>query len=775
MGLRRTAHRPPRPLPLLAAALLLLTGTVCWLPSGLRPAARAAPVPQEPGGDLMTRWAAEVEAGRVHPEYPRPQLVRSEWEQLNGMWDYALTPRGSGPPEVWEGTIRVPFPLESALSGAGRRLAPDETLWYRRSFEVPEEWRDRRLMLRFGAVDWESRVFVNGRGAGTHRGGYDAFSFDITDLLSPTGPQQLTVAVTDPTDTGTQPRGKQVMEPGGIWYTPSSGIWQTVWLEPVPEVRIERLRIEPDPEREVLRVRVVAAGEGARGAEVLLTAGSRGQEVGRVRGMPGEVLELPVPDAVLWSPETPFLYDLAAHLTLSGEETDRVESYFGMRSIRVGGGPEGAPRLLLNGEPLFHIGTLDQGYWPDGLYTAPTDEALRYDIEVTKALGFNTIRKHVKIEPDRWYWWCDVLGMMVWQDMPSGDGYIGGSDPDLERSGDSARQFERELTALVRGRSNHPGIVMWVPFNEGWGQYDTGRITRLLHDLDPTRPVDSASGWADRGTGEVLDIHRYPGPGAPPPEPQRALVLGEFGGLGLPLPGHLWQEDRNWGYRSFGDREALTAGYEELLGRLRQLQTASALSGAIYTQTTDVEIEVNGLMTYERAVIKMDPRRVAAANRRLHASPPRLETVVPDARQGAVWWRWTTDDPGPGWAEPDFDDSGWREGPAGFGRPDTPGAVVGTLWESEEIWLRRTFHLPDPLPGELRLMVHHDEDARIHLNGTLAARLEGYVTDYLPEEIGRAGLCALRPGRNTLAVHCRQTGGGQFIDVGIVRLLPPGP
>jgi hypothetical protein len=763
--MRQSAAR--RPVSTAAVPLLTLLSTALLLP----PSADAQWRPAE--GPLRTRWAAEVSPDQTLPEYPRPQLVRPDWLNLNGLWDYAITPGAADRPTRWDGTILVPFPVESALSGVMRRLRPEERLWYRRTFEVPPGWAGRRVRLHFGAVDWEARVWVNGREVGTHSGGYDAFTCDLTTALKPGAGQEIVVAVADPTDAGTQPRGKQVREPRGIWYTSTSGIWQTVWLEPVPERYIASLQLVPLPERGLLRLQVETGGPVGTPLSVAATATTHGQIVAAARAPVTEVLGLPVPGAVLWSPEHPFLYDLKVQLIEQERVIDEVSTYFGMRSIQIGPGPDGVLRLLLNGEPLFEIGTLDQGFWPDGLYTAPTDEALRYDIEVTRQLGFNTIRKHVKIEPDRWYWWCDRLGMLVWQDMPSGDRSIGGRDPDLVRSPESAAQYERELEALVRGRGNHPSIIMWVPFNEGWGQYDTGRITRLLYTLDPSRPVDSASGWTDRQTGSVSDIHRYPGPGAPRPEERRALVLGEFGGLGLPLPGHLWHQDRNWGYRTFQDRSELTAGYEDLLERLHLLLGTSGLSAAIYTQTTDVEIEVNGLMTYDRALIKMDPHRVAAANRRLHASPPRIEAVVTDARSGEVRWRWTTIEPEPGWERPGFDDSGWEEGKAGFGRDDTPGAVIGTPWESTDIWIRRSFELIDPVPADLRLAVHHDEDAEVFLNGVPAARLSGYVTDYQMEAIAPEARAALRAGRNTLAVHCRQTSGGQFIDAGLVRVLPP--
>jgi hypothetical protein len=574
---------------------------------------------------LMTRWARDVSPANVHPEYPRPQLVRKDWLNLNGLWSYAITAKDAPQPTQWDGQILVPFPIESALSGVMKRVYETNRLWYRRTFALPKKWSGRRVLLHFGAVDWEAAVWVNGQRLGAHRGGYDAFSFDITDALKPGGEQELVVAVWDPTDAGTQPRGKQIRNPHSIWYTPSSGIWQTVWLEPVNDARIERLRIVPDVDAGEVTVEIHAAGLSATEADVTVTDGGRRVARGvaavtltvKQPAVTGRArIRLPAPK--LWSPDSPHLYGLEITLRDGRKTVDRVESYFAMRKVALGKDENGFTRIFLNNKPLFQFGLLDQGFWPDGLYTAPTDEALRYDIEMTKKLGFNLARKHVKIEPERWYYWADKLGLLVWQDMPSGDRYIGPKDPDIQRSPESAAQFEAELHALVEGRFNHPCIVAWVPYNEGWGQWDTCRIVGRIKQWDPTRLVINASGWADRGCGDIHDIHKYPGPDAPPPEPQRAGVLGEFGGLGLPLKGHTWQDEKNWGYRSFTNAADLTRAYLELLEKLQPLIRSHGLSAAVYTQTTDVEIEVNGLMTYDRAVVKMDAETLAAAARKLH-------------------------------------------------------------------------------------------------------------------------------------------------------------
>ncbi|MHC4335757.1 MAG: glycoside hydrolase family 2 protein, partial [Planctomycetota bacterium] len=581
-------------------------------------------------GPLMTKWASQVSPEKVHPEYPRPQMVREDWQNLNGLWDYAIRPKDEPKPDKFDGKILVPFPVESALSGVMRRVDDPNRLWYRREFEIPSAWKQNRVLLHFGAVDWDTTVWVNGKEVGTHRGGYDPFTFDITDALKPTGGHEIVLSVWDPTNAGTQPRGKQVRNPHKIWYTPTTGIWQTAWLEPVPKSYIRELSIKPDVDDNC--VWVTALIEGNPQGHILhaqtwlpLVRDGEPSEASGSTGWPGRPLRISLakdPKTRLWSPDSPFLYDLEVVLLDSrGQKVDAVKSYFGMRKIAVAKDKAGVNRLFLNNKLMFQYGPLDQGFWPDGIYTAPTDEALRYDIEQLKKIGCNMMRKHVKIEPLRFYYWCDKLGLLVWQDMPNGDKHISRKDDDTTRAKESVEQFEKELKALVDAHRNSPAIIMWVAFNEGWGQYDTARIVDLIKKWDPTRLVDNASGWADRGVGDVHDVHKYPGPKAPENEPERAAVLGEFGGLGLPMKGHTWQDEKNWGYRKYESQEELTKAYLDLLGKLAPL-IEGGLSAAVYTQTTDVEVEVNGFMTYDRAMVKMDAEKITQANKSLYGVSP---------------------------------------------------------------------------------------------------------------------------------------------------------
>jgi beta-galactosidase/beta-glucuronidase len=590
--------------------ILVIAGVILTVPLCVPQTSAASWQPA--AGPLKTRWAKDVSPENAHPEYPRPQMVRQDWLNLNGLWDFAITSKDATR-ATFQTQILVPFPVESALSGVMRPVSENDRIWYRREFEVPRKWKGRRLLLHFGAVDFEATVWVNGKEIGQHRGGYDAFSFDITDALNQAGPNELIVTAWDPTDAGTQPRGKQVRKPNGIWYTSTSGIWQTVWLEPVNAAYITGLTITPDVDNSAVTVHPITTPTlGVCMVEVTIRNGGKAVYTASVTA--GGQITMPIKKARLWSPEDPHLYSLVVSLKLGNRTLDKVESYFGMRKISLGKDEKGFTRLLLNNKPYFQFGPLDQGFWPDGIYTAPTDEALRYDIQMTKKLGFNLARKHVKIEPDRWYYWCDKFGLLVWQDMPSGDKYIGPKAPDITRTPESAKEYEQELTALVRGRGNHPCIVMWVPYNEGWGQWDTARVVAMIKKLDPSRLVDNTSGWSDRGVGDVNDMHKYPGPGSPEPEVNRAALLGEFGGLGLPVRGHTWQSEKNWGYRSFTDAESLTAAYVDLAAKLFPLIDEKGLSAAVYTQTTDVEVEVNGLMTYDRELVKMNMEKVAAAN-----------------------------------------------------------------------------------------------------------------------------------------------------------------
>lgn len=727
-----------------------------------------AQTPDAPVARLKTQWTERVSRRLPHPEYPRPQFVRPNWQNLNGLWDYAIRPREAGRPDAFDGKVLVPFPIESYLSGVGRTVGPDQSLWYRREFQVPRQWRGR-VILHFGAVDWEARVWLNGQELGVHRGGYAAFHFDITEHLKPGQNQELLLAVHDPSDASWQPRGKQVVAPKGIFYTPTTGIWQTVWLEPVPERHIASMHILSDADTGNVELKLTKhAGPDDR---VSVRVVDGGQTIVDSRANTGDTITFKVGRPKLWSPKSPFLYTLVVSLhDASGQVVDTVSSYFGFRKVEVRKDSEGITRLFLNGEPCFMFGPLDQGFWPDGLYTAPTDAALRFDIEFTKRLGFNMIRKHVKVEPERWYYWCDRLGVLVWQDMPSGDRSIGGSDPDIVRSEESKNQFELELRRMIEMGRNHPSIVAWVPFNEGWGQFDTARIAKMVKDFDPTRLVDSASGWTDRQVGDMLDWHVYPGPASPVPEERRAAVLGEFGGLGLPIPGHMWQKE-GWGYQSYRTQQELTDAFVALIRRLHLLRANPGLSAAVYTQTTDVETEVNGLLTYDRVVVKLDERKAREAIRQVFEPPPTLTSILPTAQTTRAQWRYTLEEPGEGWQHPIFDDSGWRTGVGGFGVEGTPGAIVGTRWTSNAIWLRRRFTLPTgPLIERPHLWIHHDEDCEVYLDGVRIARLSGYTTAYDLVPLDPSAAALLTPGEHVLAVTCRQTTGGQYIDAGIVDL-----
>ena len=714
------------------------------------------------GARMVTSWGRQVTPENAHREYPRPQLTRKEWMNLNGLWQYAGSAAGEKPPAGRDlpGRILVPFPIESALSGVMEKA---ERLWYRRTFDVPKEWGGKRVMLNFGAVDWEASVYVNGTLAGTHRGGYDPFGFDITEHLKPGKPQELIVGVYDPSDGGDQPRGKQVESPGGIWYTPSTGIWQTVWIEPLSAAHIDDILITPDPEKFSAGVTVHAAGS-APGDRVRVTVTSGGKTVGSGSAAPGEVVTIPIPGARLWSPADPFLYDLHAVLEREGKTLDETGSYFGMRRVRIGKDGKGITRILLNGTFLMQVGPLDQGFWPDGLYAPPSDEAMKSDIAVMKKLGFNMARKHVKVEPDRWYYWADRLGLLVWQDMPSAN----------NKTAEGKADFEAELGRLVATHRNHPSIIMWVVFNEGWGQYDTGRLTALVKSLDPTRLVNSASGWEDSGTGDLHDIHSYPRPKSPKAEPERAIVLGEFGGLGLAIPGHTWKKE-HWGYQGMSNRVELTSKYESFMRKVFAFRDDPGLSAAVYTQLTDVEIECNGLLTYDRSVVKPETERIAAVNGGDFSRvppPPVVYVVVPTSELNGQEWRYTFEKPDTGWASPDFDYAEWKKGPGGFGSEGTPDAVIGTAWTTPEIWMRRDVSIPRGELTGLNVRIHHDEDAEFYINGMLAGKYPGYTIEYEDVPLTRDVQQMLKPGRNTFAIHCRQTKGGQYIDIGLEELTP---
>ena len=715
------------------------------------------------GGHVLTRWSKDVTPYNPLPEYPRPQMVRKDWQSLNGLWDFALTDKDAAtPPTAFEGKIAVPFPYESALSGLGRPSIPDQRLWCVRHFKAPAEWKGQHVLLHFGAVNWDSDVFLNGQFIGKHRGGYEHFEFDVTDTLKLGASNDLAVSAWNPLRENVpdaQVMGKQRLHPAGIYYTAATGIWQTVWLEPVPVASVSGLKLTPDLDDSSLHVTVETA---AQDSTVKVVATDNGKPVGTVEGNSNADLRLPVAKPHPWTLDDPHLYDLAVTLLHDGKPADKVASYFGLRKVAIGQDDKGHAQVLLNNKFVFERGVLDQGYWPDGLYTAPTDEALKYDLEAVKKLGFNLDRKHAKVEPERWYYWADKLGVLVWQDMPQMS-----TKPDQELSDAAKRQFEAEWQEIINQLRDHPSIIVWTTFNEGWGQFDTDGIVALTRQLDPTRLVNEASGWTDKGTGDFHDEHAYPGPACDPPEATRAVVNGEFGGIGLPLLGHLWREG-SWGYQGFARSPwVLTGKYQDLLRAVYSLRDERGMSAFVYTQLTDVETETNGLLTYDRAVIKPEVAITAAANQgKFPALPPDPNPdLVATAQDAPVPWRYTTAFPPGGWEQTGFDDTKWTAGNAGYGHE---ASGVNTEWTTPDIWLRRRVTLPAKIPARLDFLTSHDEDVEIYVNGVLGASASGYTKDYVRLPMNAAARAALKPGTvNVLAVHCHQTTGGQFIDVGI--------
>lgn len=575
---------------------------------------------------ILTPWAEKVNPANPLPQYPRPQLVRNNWINLNGLWQYSILPKDkTNIPASFAGNILVPFAVESALSGVGKTVGKDSVLWYTKTITLPGKRNAKRILLHFGAVDWRTNVFINGREIGSHEGGYDPFTFDITSALKKGEKQQIAIRVWDPTTDGPQPRGKQVKNPESIWYTPVTGIWQTVWLETVPETYIVATRHTPDLDNKTITVNTNIYNKQP-GDKVRIQAWNKTQMVAENMGDTAATLSINNP--VEWSPSNPFLYNLTVALVRNGKVVDEVKSYFAMRKSSIAPDKNGIRRMMLNNKFVFQYGPLDQGWWPDGLYTAPTDEALMFDIVKTKEMGFNMIRKHIKVEPARWYYYCDSVGMLVWQDMPSGDlgnrwenrpGVLGRAT-DRERTPESEGYYRKEWNNIIDALYNFPSIVVWTPFNEAWGQFKTVEITNWTMKKDPSRLVNSASGGNFYPAGHIVDLHNYPDPAMPRPDlfgAKQALVLGEFGGLGLPVEGHTWQTDRNWGYQSFKNSDDLFKRYTGLNDRLAELIKAG-LSAAVYTQTTDVEGEINGFMTYDRKVMKMPVEKLKQSNEQLY-------------------------------------------------------------------------------------------------------------------------------------------------------------
>ncbi len=578
---------------------------------------------------MKTPWTDSVDKKCPLPEYPRPQLVRDEWLNLNGIWDYCITDKSVKRPEYFDGEIVVPFAIESPLSGVEKPLLPNNRLWYKKLVQIPEDWKDKRVILHFGAVDWQCKLYVNKELVGSHSGGYCPFSFDITDYLTD-GYNELSLCVYDPTDKGWQQRGKQVLKPHGFWYTATSGIWQTVWMEPVNEVYIQSIKLTPDIDEGVLKIKTVLTGDG----DVKITAKvlENGKEIITKEISRDDTVE--IENAVLWSPENPFLYDLKLTVSLEGKEVDSVSSYFGMRKFSIENDEKGLPRLCLNNKPYFQNGLLDQGYWCDGVLTPPTDEAMIYDIQKMKDLGFNMLRKHIKIEPARWYYHCDRLGMLVWQDMMSGGAFIGfmmaSVLPTLhinvkdnnyhlfKRDEKKWRDdYKAELKDMLNALYNCVSICCWVPFNEGWGQFDAKEIGESIKKFDSSRFVDHASGWHDQKGGEFKSLHIYFRPVLMPRLDGRPFCLTEFGGYSRKISDHVFNEKKSFGYKFFKTKSSLTEGYRKLFENQIIPLIPKGLCATVYTQVSDVELEVNGILTYDRTHVKIEEDVIKSINERM--------------------------------------------------------------------------------------------------------------------------------------------------------------
>ncbi len=573
------------------------------------------------GDQILTRWAKDVDPNEPLPEYPRPQMKREKWLNLNGLWDYAICPKDLKDVPQFDGKILVPFPVESALSGVMRGLKPSQKLWYHREFEIPKDWKEQKILLHFGAIDWKAIIWVNGDKIGEHEGGYTPFKFDISDNLKDEQ-NDLVISVWDPTDSGKQERGKQSLNPKIIFYTAVSGIWQTVWLEPVPSTFIENYYTTTNIENELLVIDPIIKNPVS--SDVLeLEVLKNEKEIISQAVQINNKFQINLKSPQLWNPENPFLYNFILRIKRGNAIVDEICGYFGMRKVSLKDENE-VITIELNNKPIFQYGTLDQGYWPDGLYTAPTDEALKYDIQITKELGFNLIRKHVKVEPARWYYHCDKLGILVWQDMPSGGEVniinrpVNIHEYKSKRNESDKLKYYKELGTMIKNLSNIPSIIVWVPFNEGWGQFETEKVTNQIRKLDSTRLIDSASGWYDYGVGDIYDIHNYPNPVLLDLNrtKSRAKAVGEFGGLGLEVQDHMWNVPEKFVYRNFTNSLKLAKRYERLIEKIISLKQ-EGLSAAIYTQITDVEGEVNGLLTYDREMIKIDKQKLRELNLRL--------------------------------------------------------------------------------------------------------------------------------------------------------------
>jgi hypothetical protein len=713
---------------------------------------------------LSSKFAKNVNPQSVLPEYPRPQMVRARWINLNGLWQYqpGTSSNETLPAGKLSSQILVPFAVESALSGV---MEHHERLWYKRNFMIPKDWKGENILLHFSAVDFESEVFINGKSVGIHRGGYDPFSFNITPAIKNIGPQEISVRVFDPTDNGGFPRGKQSLNPGSIMYTPVTGIWQTVWIEPVAANNISDIKIVPDIDKSVVTL-IVHTENTAAALSVVVKINDGKKLIKTVTGKANSEMVISVSNEKLWSPDDPFLYDVSISLIKDHKTVDNISSYFGMRKISVAN-EGGYKKIFLNNKFLFETGPLDQGFWPDGIYTAPTDEALKYDLETMKKIGFNMVRKHIKVEPYRWYYWTDKLGLLVWQDMPSANSYTEHTPPV------DTLEYESELRRMITTHINSPSIIMWDVFNEGQGQHNTAGLVKIVNELDPSRLVNQASGGGFFDAGDLLDLHSYPAPACPAGKTQ-ALACGEYGGIGYNIHGHVWNE--GFGYVMINGQKAYDSLYDEFANNLIIFKTNNGLSAAVYTQITDVETELNGLLTYDREVFKGDMKKIRASNMNVINKKLYLKTVLPSSQTEARVWKYTFEKPDTtNWFAINFDDSKWQAGEAGFGMKETPGVSARTAWNTNNIWLRQEFILKDLSTidkDKLVLNLHHDDDCEVYINGVKAGDIKNYTSGYTIVPMNDAAKKALRTnGKNIIAIHCFQKNDGQYIDAGISLLL----
>jgi len=719
-------------------------------------------------GPLMTRWSSQVDPKMPHPLYPRPQLARKDWLNLNGVWEFQpgieadeMVPFGKS----LSSSILVPYPVESALSGV---MEHHDRLWYRRMLNIPAAWHDKQILLHFGAIDYESEVFVNGKRVGLHLGGYDPFTYDITAMLSGKTQDELIVRVFDPTQRGGQPRGKQNTEPRGITYTPTTGIWQTVWLEPVNAAYIEDLVIIPDIDAGQLKLKVSStkARHDAR-VEVVVKAGHA--IAVRTSAPTNNEISIPISNPKLWSPESPFLYTLELTLKQDSRAIDKVSSYFGMRKLHVDDA-DGQKKLLLNNKFVFQIGPLDQGFWPDGIYTSPTDDALKDDIVQMKAMGFNMVRKHIKVEPARWYYWADTLGIIVWQDMPSCNSYLGRAfvPPPVDKVA-----FENDLRRMVETHRNSPSILLWTVFNEAQGQFDTGRMVDLVQSLDPSRPINEASGGEIIGAGNINDIHSYPEPAVRIANGRQALVCGEFGGIGYLIADHSWQREGH-GYVECANSNDLLYLYAEFFEAVRKLRDRKGLSAVVYTELTDVMTEINGLLTYDR-LLKLPAEKIRQINS-FQFKAPSYQTLMPTSESTAQDWRYVVSKPSGAWSSKEYDDSQWNNGPAPFA---DQGDHIGTSWTTPDLWLRRHFNPGAISPEQLQSVVlvqFNRGRVEIFINGVQTFAQQGNNRSleggYEHRPLSTAVRQAILSGSdNVIAVHCstQPAGGPLYFDAGLAR------